>query len=41
MIFCTDQAQKTQAIADLQAYCQLDTLAMVEIHQALLKLTDF
>ncbi|MBD1845708.1 hypothetical protein H6F89_20315 [Cyanobacteria bacterium FACHB-63] len=46
MINCADQAKKEQAgtypcseaIADLQAYCQLDTLAMVEIYQALLQL---
>jgi hypothetical protein len=46
MILCSDLAKKAQAntypcseaIADLRAYCQLDTLAMVEIHQALLKL---
>ena len=41
MINCADQAKKEQAIADLKDYCHLDTLAMVEIYQALLKLTDF
>jgi Domain of unknown function(DUF2779) len=35
MIQCADSAQKTQLIADLQAYCQLDTLAMVALHKAL------
>lgn len=38
MINCADQAKKEQAISDLIAYCQLDTLAMVEIYQALLQL---
>lgn len=41
MINCADQAKKEQAIADLKDYCHLDTLAMVEIYQALLKLTEF
>jgi hypothetical protein len=35
MILCPDPVQKTQAIAHLKAYCHLDTLAMVEIYQAL------
>lgn len=35
MILCPDPVQKTQAIADLKAYCHLDTLAMVKIYQAL------
>jgi hypothetical protein len=38
MINCADQAKKEQSISDLRAYCQLDTLAMVEIYQALLQL---
>jgi hypothetical protein len=31
--------EKNQMIADLKAYCQLDTLAMVEIHRKLLQLS--
>jgi len=38
MINSTDEAQKSQMAADLKAYCTMDTLAMVEIHKALLKL---
>lgn len=41
MINCADQAKKEQAIADLKAYCYLDTLAMVEIYQKLINLVDF
>ena len=40
MILCTDSAQKTQLIADLKAYCQLDTLAMVEIYKTLTQLVS-
>lgn len=35
MILCADLAQKAQLSADLRAYCQLDTLAMVELHKTL------
>ncbi len=35
MIQCADSAQKTQLIADLRAYCQLDTFAMVALHKTL------
>jgi hypothetical protein len=39
MISCTNTAQKSRMIENLRAYCKLDTLAMVEIYQALLQLT--
>ena len=35
MILCANSVKKTQLIADLRAYCQLDTLAMVAIHETL------
>ncbi|MFM2432630.1 MAG: hypothetical protein RLZZ511_3844 [Cyanobacteriota bacterium] len=35
MLACFDRSQKSELIANLQAYCQLDTLAMLEIYQAL------
>lgn len=35
MIRETDEAAKSKMIADLKAYCRLDTLAMVKIHQVL------
>lgn len=35
MIQCEDTAVKTQLADQLYAYCHLDTLAMVEIHQAI------
>jgi hypothetical protein len=38
MILCSNPNQKAQLIADLKAYCQLDTLAMVELHKALTQL---
>ncbi len=38
MIQMTDGLQKQKMIADLKAYCHLDTLAMVEIHRALQKI---
>jgi hypothetical protein len=34
-----NEQEKNQMIADLKAYCQLDTLAMVEIHRKLLQLS--
>jgi len=40
MIRCADSAQKIQLIADLRAYCQLDTLAMVALHKALSQITS-
>lgn len=36
MIACIELAEKQRLIGDLCAYCRLDTLAMVEIHRALL-----
>ncbi len=36
MIVCTHQAEKQGLVDDLYAYCQLDTLAMVEIYRSLL-----
>jgi hypothetical protein len=38
MINSTGEMQKNQMAADLKAYCTMDTLAMVEIHKALLEL---
>ena len=35
MILCADSVKKTQLVEDLRAYCQLDTLAMVAIHETL------
>ena len=35
MIQCADSVKKTQLVEDLRAYCQLDTLAMVAIHETL------
>ena len=40
MIRCEETAVKNQLIAQLRQYCALDTLAMVEIHKALVKLGD-
>lgn len=37
MIACTDPIEKQRLVDDLRAYCQLDTLAMVEIYRTLLK----
>jgi hypothetical protein len=39
ILITTDGQEKNQMIADLKAYCQLDTLAMVEIHRKLLQLS--
>ncbi len=36
MLICPDLDRKRQMMDDLRAYCQLDTLAMVEIYKALL-----
>ncbi len=36
MIACTNQTEKQGLVDDLYAYCQLDTLAMVEIYRSLL-----
>jgi hypothetical protein len=38
MLETADPVQRQQHAADLRAYCQRDTLAMVAIHQALLRL---
>ncbi len=38
MIQCEETAVKNQKAGQLRAYCQLDTLAMVEIHQVLMNL---
>jgi hypothetical protein len=35
MIHCEDTAVKSRLAENLKAYCHLDTLAMVKIHQAL------
>ena len=35
MLECQDEAQRAKMLADLRAYCQLDTLAMVEIYRHL------
>ncbi len=40
MILCSNSHQKAQLIADLKAYCQLDTLAMVELHKALTQIAS-
>ena len=38
MIKTTNEEEKSNMIKDLKAYCKMDTLAMVEIHKALLRL---
>ncbi|MBD2001051.1 DUF2779 domain-containing protein [Leptolyngbya sp. FACHB-541] len=40
MLICLDEAKRTQMINDLKSYCQLDTLAMVEIYKFLLKMLE-
>lgn len=40
MIKTEDGEEKNQMIQDLRAYCKMDTLAMVEIHKLLLKLSE-
>ncbi|MEB3250238.1 MAG: DUF2779 domain-containing protein, partial [Merismopediaceae bacterium] len=35
MLECQDEEQRAKMFADLQAYCRLDTLAMVEIYRYL------
>jgi len=40
MLICLDKVHKTQLINDLRAYCQLDTLAMVEIFKVLLEIRN-
>ena len=37
MIDTEDDGEKREMIADLRAYCRMDTLAMVEIHKHLLE----
>ena len=37
MIKTTNEEEKSNMINDLKAYCKMDTLAMVEIHKALLR----
>jgi hypothetical protein len=39
ILITADGQARNQMIADLKAYCQLDTLAMVEIHRKLLQLS--
>jgi hypothetical protein len=36
MLHCHDRSRQSEMIAHLKAYCQLDTLAMVEIYKSLL-----
>lgn len=40
MIACTDPIEKQRLVDDLRAYCQLDTLAMVEIHRSLVNFVE-
>ena len=37
MIKTANEQEKSNMINDLKAYCKMDTLAMVEIHKALLR----
>lgn len=38
MVQCTDEERRAQLVADLRAYCQRDTLAMVALHHHLARL---
>ena len=40
MIACADPVEKQRLMNDLRAYCQLDTLAMVEIYRSLISLIE-